>query len=156
MSIGNMLSKVRSCRCSDIDIKRYKNRLSDPFLDRIDIFVTMQEINRDDKSDISSEDMRDMVLIAFERQKRRGQKRLNGKLRESEVDIYCKMNEEAQDTLFFAIDRFGLSNRALDSIKKVARTIADLDGAILIKKSHIVEAISYSHKVKNIKKTFFT
>ncbi len=44
----------------------------------------------------------------------------------------CKMNEEAQDTLFFAIDRFGLSNRALDSIKKVARTIADLDGAILI------------------------
>jgi len=81
--------------------------------------------------------------LAFERQKRRGQKRLNGKLRESEVDIYCKMNEEAQDTLFFAIDRFGLSNRALDSIKKVARTIADLDGAILIKKSHIVEAISY-------------
>jgi magnesium chelatase family protein len=41
---GNLLSKRRLCRCSEQEVKRYKNRLSDPFLDRIDIFVTMQEI----------------------------------------------------------------------------------------------------------------
>jgi magnesium chelatase family protein len=140
---GNLLSKSRECRCSKREIQRYKNRLSEPFLDRIDIFVTMQEISREDKADISSTKMREMVLEAFKMQKQRGQENLNGKLKESEINKFCILTKDAEDTLFLALERFGLSNRALDSIKRVARTIADLDKSDLIEKRHIIEAISY-------------
>ena len=140
---GNLLSKSRECRCSKREIQRYKNRLSEPFLDRIDIFVTMQEIGREDKSDISSSRIRERVLDAFKMQKLRGQKRLNGKLKESEIKEFCILTEEAEDTLFLAIEKFGLSNRALDSIKRVSRTIADLENSNIIERRHILEAISY-------------
>jgi len=140
---GNLLSKTKECRCTKQEIKRYKNRLSDPFLDRIDIFITMQEIKRDDRADISSKEMRKKVLEAFIAQKSRGQERLNGKLKESEIDKFCKLSKEAKETLFLAIDKFGLSNRALDSIKRVSRTIADLENSAIIEKKHILEALSY-------------
>jgi len=140
---GNLLSKTKECRCTTQEIKRYKNRLSDPFLDRIDIFITMQEVDRKDKSDISSKEMRKRVLEAFKTQKLRGQKRLNGKLKESEIDKFCKLTDEANDTLLLAIEKFGLSNRALDSIKRVSRTIADLENSTIIEKKHILEALSY-------------
>jgi len=143
---GNLLAKSRQCRCTTREINRYKNRLSDPFLDRIDIFVTMQEISRNDKSDISSKEMREKMFKAFIFQKRRGQIRLNGKLKESEIEKYCKLNDEATNILFLAVDKFGLSNRAIDSIKRVARTIADLEESINIEKKHILEAISYRRR----------
>jgi len=76
---GNLLSKKKECRCSDRDIKRYKNRLSEPFLDRIDIFVVMQEISMGDKETITSKKMKQEVNRVFEIQKKRGQERLNGK-----------------------------------------------------------------------------
>ena len=82
---GNLLSKTKECRCSEMEIKRYKNRLSDPFLDRIDIFVVMQEVSSDDKADITSRQMHSSVIEAFKRQKQRGQIRLNGKLSENEI-----------------------------------------------------------------------
>ncbi len=143
---GNLLAKSRQCRCTTREIDRYKNRLSDPFLDRIDIFVTMQEISRNDKSDISSKEMREKMFKAFIFQKRRGQIKLNGKLKESEIEKYCKLNDEATNILFLAVDKFGLSNRAIDSIKRVGRTIADLEESINIEKKHILEAISYRRR----------
>ena len=143
---GNLLSKKKVCRCSEREIKRYKNRLSDPFLDRIDIFVIMQEINQRDSSDITSEEMREKVNSAFMQQKRRGQTRLNGKLNESEVDKFCKLSPDAQNILFLAIEKFGLSHRSLVSIKKVSRTVADLENTDIIEKRHILEALSYRRR----------
>jgi len=143
---GNLLSKKKVCRCSEQEIKRYKNRLSDPFLDRIDIFVVMQEISPDDKSGISSKEMKIAVNKAFELQKSRGQERLNGKLYENEIDKFCKLSLQAENILFSAIEKFGLSHRSLVSIKKVARTIADLDDSDIIEKLHILEALSYRRR----------
>ena len=54
---GNMLSKVKACRCSEREIKQYANKLSDPFLDRIDLFVVMQEVQSNDNRDVTSEAM---------------------------------------------------------------------------------------------------
>jgi Predicted ATPase with chaperone activity len=59
---GNALSKKKSCRCSEQEIKRYKNRLSDPFLDRIDLFVVMQEVSSTDKADISSKEIKNRLI----------------------------------------------------------------------------------------------
>ncbi len=143
---GNLLSQKIECRCSEAEIKRYRNRLSDPFLDRIDIFVTMQEIKSDDRATLNSSKMHQQIIEAFKRQKERGQTSLNGKLTEKEVDIFCKLDLEAQDTLSQAIQRFGLSHRSIVSIKKVARTIADLEGEQNIKRKALLEALSYRRR----------
>jgi magnesium chelatase family protein len=143
---GNFLSKSKSCRCSEMEIKRYQNRLSDPFLDRIDIFVVMQEIGPEDRGDISSKEMHKLVIEAFKRQKSRGQERLNGKLKEDEIESYCLLDESAEGILQSAIERFGLSHRGIASIKKIARTIADLNGNQNIIKRDILEALSYRRR----------
>ncbi len=143
---GNLLSKTKACRCTEVEIKRYRNRLSDPFLDRIDLFVVMQEVSHTDKSDVTSSQMHQAVLQAFEKQKERGQKRLNGKLSEEEIEIYCTMDTEASRVLESAIGKFALSHRSIASLKKTARTIADLSAHAGIEKSDILEALSYRRR----------
>jgi magnesium chelatase family protein len=143
---GNLLSKTKACRCSEVEIRRYQNRLSDPFLDRIDLFVVMQEVSSSDKGDITSEEMHQAVLRAFVQQKRRGQIRLNGKLTEEEVEKYCILDDASQKVLESAIQRFGLSHRSIASIKKIARTIADLNGNESITKKDLLEALSYRRR----------
>jgi magnesium chelatase family protein len=143
---GNLLSKQKECRCSEVEIKRYKNRLSDPFLDRIDLFVVMQEISSNDSADITTEEMHQKVLEAFMAQKSRGQAQLNGKLSEEEIEYYCKLSSEAEAILFKAIGQFGLTHRSIASIKKVARTIADLSKHQFIEKEDLLEALSYRRR----------
>jgi len=126
--------------------KTYVNRLSDPFLDRIDLFVVMQEVSSEDKSDIDSISMHKAVHMAFVAQKRRQQKRLNGKLTEEEIETYCILQDKAKDILEGAIQKFGLSHRSIASVKKVARTIADLAGHETIEKKDIFEALSYRRR----------
>ncbi|NPA28169.1 MAG: YifB family Mg chelatase-like AAA ATPase [Epsilonproteobacteria bacterium] len=140
---GNLLSKNKVCRCSESEIKRYKNRLSDPFLDRIELFVTMQEVEFSDRAHTSSKELHKSVIKAFIAQKQRGQKELNGKLNEKEIEKYCILEEEAKDILEEATLKFSLSHRAIANIKKVARTIADLNENSLITKKDILEALSY-------------
>jgi len=143
---GNLLSKSKVCRCNEAEIKRYQNRLSDPFLDRIDLFVTMQEVSSDDRSDITSASMYSNVIKAFMAQKNRNQLKLNGKLSEEDIEKFCVINNEAKAVLDSAISRFGLTHRSIASIKKVARTIADLEGNEQIAKSDLLEALSYRRR----------
>ncbi|MBN2721397.1 MAG: ATP-binding protein, partial [Campylobacterales bacterium] len=143
---GNLLSKSKMCRCNEAEIKRYQNRLSDPFLDRIDLFVTMQEVSSEDKSDITSSSMHSSVIKAFMAQKSRNQSKLNGKLNEEDIEKFCMLDGEASKVLDSAINRFGLTHRSIASIKKVARTIADLEGHGQIAKSDLFEALSYRRR----------
>lgn len=143
---GNLLSKVKSCRCSEVEIKRYVNKLSDPFLDRIDLFVVMQEVNSEDSADVSSSAMHQAVINAFKVQKRRGQVRLNGKLTEEEIEKYCLLDASAVRILESATGKFGLSHRSIASVKKIGRTIADLNRHEKVEKSDILEALSYRRR----------
>lgn len=143
---GNLLSKVKSCRCTEVEIKRYANKLSDPFLDRIDLFVVMQEVNSEDKSDVTSKAMHEAVIKAFKMQKHRAQVRLNGKLAEDEIEKYCVLSDDAQKILESAISKFALSHRSIASVKKIGRTIADLNGNEKIEKKDILEALSYRRR----------
>jgi len=143
---GNLLSKVKACRCTEMEIKRYANKLSDPFLDRIDLFVVMQEVQSSDKGDVTSEAMHKAVIEAFKIQKQRKQVRLNGKLTEDEIETYCMLNDEAKKILEGAIGKFGLSHRSIASVKKIGRTIADLNGNEKIEKRDIFEALSYRRR----------
>ena len=143
---GNLLSIVNRCRCNELEIKRYKQRISDPLLDRIEIYVTMQESDAKDEPSVDSATMHKMVIEAFKRQKERGQKRLNGKLDEREVQEFCILDSEAEDVMLKATATFGMSHRSVGNAKKVARTIADLNGKEVIGKKEMLEALSFRRR----------
>jgi magnesium chelatase family protein len=135
---GNLLSN-KECRCSEIEIKRYKNRISEPLLDRIDLYLQMTEDN--DDSVISSKEMFKQVLNAFERQIKRGY--LNSKLPENwEFDI----DNGAKEILEKAVNNFNLSKRSEFKILKIAQTISDLENYDKINKKAILEALSYRRR----------
>ncbi len=143
---GNLLNEARECRCSELEIQRYKNRLSDPFLDRIDLIVVMQNVNAEDKASYSSKELHKMVVEAHIFAKNRGQNSFNAKLNDSEIEKYCILDDEAKVTLDMAINRFDLSFRSIKKVQKVGRTIADLDTSEIIGKKHILEALSYRRR----------
>jgi len=140
---GNLLAQSKECRCTSIEIQRYKNKISDPFLDRIDLYVTMNEVTKNDVSDVSSEEFHDKVIEAFKLQKLRGQKELNGKLNDIDIKKYCVLTDQAKSILDASISKFVLSFRAINKVLKVARTIADLDYKDQIDSAHIIEALGY-------------
>ncbi len=143
---GNLLSEDIECRCSDLEIKRYKSRLSDPFLDRIDLYVQMQSVRADDRSSVSSKQLHEIVLRTHIVQKKRLQKVPNGGLSDADIDRICTLDSEAQEILSQAVSRFSLSFRSIKKIQKVARTIADIDESKHINKRHILEALSYRRR----------
>jgi magnesium chelatase family protein len=143
---GNLLNRHTECRCSDLEIQRYKNRLSDPFLERVDLNVVMQSVNSDDKPSYSSKELHKKVVEAHIFAKKRGQENFNAKLSDTEIDQYCILNDEAKITLDMATSRFSLSFRSIKKVQKVSRTIADLDSSKVIQKAHMLEALSYRRR----------
>ena len=143
---GNLLNETKECRCNELEIQRYKNRLSDPFLDRIDLNVVMQNVRADDKPSLKSEEMHKMVVQAHIFAKNRGQDSFNAKLNDKDIEKYCSLESEAQDILDKAIQRYSLTFRSIKKIQKVSRTIADLDASETIGKKHILEALSYRRR----------
>jgi len=143
---GNLLSKEKVCRCSDLEIQRYKNRLSEPFLDRIDLYVQMQSVSANDSPSYSSEELHVKIIAAFRRQKERGQQRLNGRLNDREIEQFCTMSTDANAVLEKAVSSFALSFRSIKKVQKVARTLADLEGTHTIEKRHLLEALSFRRR----------
>jgi len=143
---GSLLVLVRASRGRNVVIIRYANTISDPILFRIDLFVVMKGVNSYDASDVSTKGMHEAVIKAFKMQKERAQIRLNGKLAEDEIEKYCVLNNDAQKILESAIVKFALSHRSIASVKKIGRTISDLNGNVKIEKKDILEALSYRRR----------
>lgn len=139
---GNLFSTSKECRCNELEIKRYKNKISDPLMDRIDIYVQMSE-DFESKSELNSAQMFADVLKAFEFQKKRGQNELNAKLSEQELQDVINLNDEAKNIIQKATQNYGLTHRSVHKIESIARTIADINQSEQIKKEHILEALSY-------------
>lgn len=140
----------RSCTCSNIDILKYKNKLSGPILDRIDIKITINSISYDEaqeshiKDPLSSLVLKEAVLKAVETQyKRFGKHMFNSQMSSNQVKEYCILTPEAEALLKIAFDKLNMSMRTYHKVLKVARTVADLDRSDLIDVKHIQEAIVY-------------
>jgi magnesium chelatase family protein len=103
----------------------------------------MQQVDKNDKPSISSKEMHQQVIEAHKFAKKREQKEFNAKLSDKDIEVYCTMDDEATDLLEIAITRFNLSFRSIKKVRKVARSIADLVCSDMIKKEHIMEALSY-------------
>lgn len=143
---GNLLDKHKECRCNELEIQRYKNRLSDPFLDRIDVNVVMQQVSSDDVSSVTSKELHKQVLEAQIFRLQRGQESFNGKMSDEEIEQYCVMDEGTSEVLQQASMQFALSFRSIKKVQKVARTLADLEQSEAIQKVHILEALSFRRR----------
>lgn len=143
---GNLLSSVKECRCNEMEIQRYKNRLSEPFLDRIDLYVIMNDTFNDNKNKVSSKELHENVIKAFVKQKQRGQKELNGKLNDEDIKKFCILNEESKELLEKAIINYQLSFRSINKVLKVARTIADLNDNEMIEKSDLLKSLNFRRR----------
>ena len=130
------------CGCSPDQIHRYRSRVSGPLLDRIDLHVEVprQKIN-DHPPGESSATIRQRIELA--RQAQAGRPALNARLDVAGVRQYCALDAKSEKLLETACERLHLSARAHQRILKVARTIADLEGAESIQAQHLSEAIGY-------------
>jgi magnesium chelatase family protein len=148
---GWLGSEQRACTCSSGMIERYRNRLSGPLLDRIDLqvfvpHVSLRELRRGPPGESSAE-MRERVVLARERQRHRlidFGARTNAEMSSRALRATCRLNDRAEAELErLCRVRVALSGRGVDRLVKVARTIADLEGAGSIDADHLLEASTY-------------
>jgi len=140
-----------ACSCSSNEVARYRSRISGPLLDRIDLHVEVPALAYRDLMGTSynietSETVRKRVAAACVRQQERFKshgEHFNARMQSRQIEQCCTIPQEASHLLEAAVDRLGLSARALSRVLKVARTIADLEGADAIRTVHVSEAIQY-------------
>jgi magnesium chelatase family protein len=144
---------VKECKCSSSEISRYQKRISGPLLDRIDIFIEVPRVEyeklTDDTLGESSERVRARVEAARQIQQRRfeGTKLMcNTEMTPIEVKEFCRVDPPAQSLLRTAMKQLHLTARAFHRVLKLARTIADLDSADIIKANHLAEALQYRQR----------
>ena len=147
---GHIGDSAKRCQCSPVEVRRYRKRISGPFLDRIDLFVEVPRLSKEElmgkSPGSSSSEIRSRVLgaRAYQGQRFNGaQIFVNSQMGIRELREFCILEDEAKKLLEQAIDQYSLSARAYSRVLKVARTIADLGGAQKIAPMHVAEAIQY-------------
>jgi len=151
-------SQDKACHCSAYQIQKYRNKISGPLLDRMDLHVELQNIKldclmSDSLPSETSAEIKQRVESARSVQKQRfgaeGQS-FNSRMDHKQIKKYCILDKEGQNLLKAAVREFGFSARAYAKILKVSRTIADLAGSDKITASHIAEAVQYRSLDKNL------
>lgn len=147
---GHAGSTDRTCRCTPLQIIRYRGRLSGPLRDRFDLTVPVKPVPAAaltaSGTGEASRDVRARVAAARGRQSRRYAARpaeTNADLRGASLSRHCALEAEGRRLLQRAVTRLGLSARGYDRVRRVARTIADLAGESTVGAPHIAEALGY-------------
>jgi magnesium chelatase family protein len=139
------------CECSSTQIQRYRNRVSGPLLDRIDIQIDVPSVRYEDLTSLQPGEPSNAIRARVVRARELQQKRFaetprvhcNAGMGTRELTKHCRLDAEGHQMLRIAMDSLNLSARAYDRILKVARTIADLAGEETIQSNHLAEAIQY-------------
>ncbi len=155
---GHRGDAKKPCRCSPLDVKRYRKRISGPFLDRIDIFVEVPRLTKEELMGKPTGESSQSVRARVERARRIQRERFGGRIfanaqmgpREMQTYVQAALEPTARGLLERAIDHWGLSGRAYTRVLKVARTIADLDQSEMIRAAHIAEAIQYRSSEESV------
>ena len=149
---GYFNDKSRECMCTPPMIQRYVAKVSGPLLDRIDIHIEVPAVQykelRGGAAAEGSAHIRDRVMAARQIQQTRFTKAKekiysNAQMTTRQIRTYCELGSDAERLLERAMQQQGLTARAHDRILKVARTIADLEGAEHLAVPHLAEAIQY-------------
>ena len=138
------------CTCSENQVEQYMRRISGPLLDRIDMYIEVPSVEyeamRRREQPESSAVIRQRVNAAREVQKQRfagTEVSCNAYMTPAMIGRYCRLDDTGEKLMQGAFDRLGLTGRSHDRILRMARTIADLEGAEAIEAPHLAEAIQY-------------
>ena len=145
---GYLGHPTRSCRCSGVQVRRYRTKISGPLLDRFDLRVHVPPVEKDElmgmQAGESSADVGARVYLARQRQyARQGDGVVNARLTPSQLEEFAMPDGEGAKLLDAAMSRFSLSARSYHRILKVARTIADIEREKHVFSKHIAEALQY-------------
>ena len=148
---GYFADPVRECSCSRRQVERYRQKISGPLLDRMDLHVEVPLIDFRQLSSRepteSSRTVRERVQEGRARQQYRFRDapgvRVNSDMGPGQVRRHCELDRESSTLLEQAMEQLNFSARAYDRILKVARTVADLDDSDLVRATHLMEAIQY-------------
>lgn len=154
---GNFGSQ-KICRCSAMEIERYRKKLSGPLVDRIDMWIEVGHIDFDTltkrKATANSNDVAKRVAAARKIQMNRfvtvTHIKLNSEMNVRELEKYVELLPEVKEILSRAINNLGLSPRSYHRVLKLARTIADLAHDPRVTKEHVLEALQYRPKAQNL------
>lgn len=149
---GYLGDTIKQCVCSPNQVLRYQKRISGPLVDRIDLHVEAPRVSFEKLSKDAFSEKSQKVRARVEKSRLIQHKRFNNpaktnaQMNSAEVNKYCKISQESSDLLKNAVNTLGLSARVYHRILKLARTIADLEEAEIIKSSHVAEALQYRPK----------
>jgi magnesium chelatase family protein len=142
----------KNCNDSELQIARYRSKISGPLLDRIDMHIEVPALRYKEIAALelsntpeveTSQVIRERVQQARLKQyERLGKGKSNAQMSSKEIKEMCLLNPAGQNLMRHAIDHLGISARAYDRILRVARTIADLADSLQIEENHLLEALS--------------
>jgi magnesium chelatase family protein len=141
----------RECRCGPVQVQRYRQRVSGPLLDRIDLHIEVPAVEYRDVASERAEESSMAIRDRIGRTRDIQQKRFvtdpkvtcNARMATRQLKQNCKLGADSHELIRVAMSELNLSARAYDRILKVSRTIADLDDKIDISPEHVSEAIQY-------------
>ncbi len=147
---GYFGDRVHNCRCSPSQIRAYQTKISGPLLDRIDLHIEVPSVKYRALTGKEEGEPSAMIKKRVDAARARQEKRFgasgvitNARMTEKHIRSFCAINEESHQLMEMAIEKLGLSARAMNRILKVSRTIADLEGLERIESVHVAEAIQY-------------
>ena len=133
-------------------MQRYRSKLSGPLLDRFDLVVDVSALDLESlataRAGESSAAVRERVVETRRRQRRRFGScgtSCNAQMAPGELDRHAPLPLPARRLLLAACERFGITARGFDRVRRVARTLADMDGGDTIEPRHVAEALQYRH-----------
>jgi magnesium chelatase family protein len=141
--------RKKRCRCTQRQVHQYRQRISGPLLDRIDIHLEVPPLSFQELAHMEpgedSASIRKRIHTARDRQiQRLGEKiRCNARMTPRHIREHCRLGPSESALLQKAVHALNLSARAYDRILKVSRSIADLEGAAAIGCAHLQEAVGY-------------
>ncbi|MDQ6955376.1 MAG: YifB family Mg chelatase-like AAA ATPase [Mariprofundaceae bacterium] len=145
---GYLGHPTHPCRCSDAQVRRYRDRISGPLLDRFDLRIHIPPVEQEalmgmqagESSAVVAQRVQAARLVQYKRQ---GEGIVNARLQPTALEQCAKPDVAGEKLLNTAMSRFALSARSYHRILKVARTVADLAGESAISSVHIAEALQY-------------
>lgn len=147
---GNYGSATAECKCTAAQIHKYLNKLSGPLLDRIDIHIEVDNVTYDQLQEDNLAETSETIKIRVNKARDIQLKRLsafgrrcNAQMTPGDIKKFCKLDKQSALLLQDSFEKLNLTARAYNRILKVARTIADLEGAENITVKHIAESLQY-------------